>query len=78
LGNHVPHINALAEFNQDTSKSALERRNRLQREWLARQRTELAEPSKTPQERNNHLRRERRTIQQAITRAQPSLGNDAL
>jgi hypothetical protein len=29
LKNHVPHINAPAEFNQDTSKSAHERHNRL-------------------------------------------------
>ncbi len=29
LENHVPHINVPAEFNQDTSKSACERRNRL-------------------------------------------------
>jgi hypothetical protein len=27
LENHVPHINALTKFNQDTSKSACERRN---------------------------------------------------
>jgi hypothetical protein len=31
LENLVPHINALAKFNQDTSKSARERHNRLQR-----------------------------------------------
>jgi hypothetical protein len=31
-----------------------------------------------PQERNNHVRREQRTVQQATPRAQPSLGNDAL
>jgi hypothetical protein len=31
-----------------------------------------------PQERNNRLCREQRTVQQATTRAQPSLGNDAL
>jgi hypothetical protein len=29
LENLVPHINALVEFNQDTSKSARECRNRL-------------------------------------------------
>jgi hypothetical protein len=32
LENHVPHINALAEFNQDTSKYACERCNCLQKE----------------------------------------------
>jgi hypothetical protein len=31
LENHIPHINALAEFNQDTSESAHERRNHLQK-----------------------------------------------
>jgi hypothetical protein len=29
MKNHVPHINALGEFNQDTSEFAHERRNRL-------------------------------------------------
>jgi hypothetical protein len=29
LENFVPHINALAKFNQDTSKSTRERRNHL-------------------------------------------------
>jgi hypothetical protein len=29
LENHVPHIDVPAEFNQDTSKSTHERRNRL-------------------------------------------------
>jgi hypothetical protein len=29
LENHVPNINVLAKFNQDTSKSTHERRNRL-------------------------------------------------
>jgi hypothetical protein len=29
LENHVPHINVPAEFNQDMSESARERRNRL-------------------------------------------------
>jgi hypothetical protein len=31
LENHVPHINILTEFNQDTSESARERHNCLQR-----------------------------------------------
>ncbi len=78
LGNLVPHIDVLAKFNQDTSKSAHECRNRLQRERRARKRTKLVGPSETLQERSNHLCRERRTVQQATTRAQPSLGNDAL
>jgi hypothetical protein len=38
LENHVPHINVLAEFNQGTSESAHERRNRPQRERRAKQR----------------------------------------
>jgi len=39
---------------------------------------ELTKPSKTPQERSNYLCRKRRTIQQVVARAQPSIGNDAL
>ncbi len=69
---------APVEFNQDTSKSAREHRNRLQRERRAKQRIESAGPSKTPQERSNRLCRERQTVQQAIARAQPSLINDTL
>ncbi len=38
----------------------------------------MIEPSKTSQERSNRLCQEQRTIQQAASRAQPSLGNDAL
>jgi hypothetical protein len=57
LENHVPHINAPTKFNQNTSESASEHHNRLQREWRAKQRTKSAGPSKTPQERSNHLRR---------------------
>jgi hypothetical protein len=38
LENHVPHIDVLAEFNQGTSESAHERRNRLQRERHVKQR----------------------------------------
>ncbi len=78
MENLVPHIDVLAEFNQDKSESAHERCNRLQREWRVRQCTKSAGPSETLQERSNHLCRERRTIQQATTRAQPSLSNDAL
>ncbi len=78
LENLVPHINVPAKFNQDMSKSACERRSRLLREWRARQRIELVRPSEMPQERSNRLCRERRTIQQAAARAQPSLSNDAL
>jgi hypothetical protein len=37
LENLVPHINVLAEFNQGTSESAHEHRNRLQREGRAKQ-----------------------------------------
>jgi hypothetical protein len=37
LENHVPHIDVLAEFNQGTSESAHERRNRLQRERRVKQ-----------------------------------------
>jgi hypothetical protein len=54
---------APAEFNQDTSKFAHEHCNRLQRERCAKQRTKSAGPSKTPQERSNHLRLEWRTVQ---------------
>jgi hypothetical protein len=50
----------------------------MHKKWRARQRTELAGPYETPQKRSNHLRRERRIVQQAVARAQPSLGNDAL
>jgi hypothetical protein len=32
LENHVPHINVPVKFNEDTSESARERRNRLLRE----------------------------------------------
>jgi len=59
LENLVPHINAPAEFNQDTSKSACEHRNHLQRKRRARQRTKLTGPSKRPQDRSNHPRQER-------------------
>jgi hypothetical protein len=59
LENHVPHINVQAEFIQDTSKSACERSNRLQRERHAKQCTELAEPSKMLKERSNCLCPER-------------------
>jgi len=58
LENHVPHINVLAEFNQDTLEFACEHRNRLLREQRAGQRTESTRPSETPQERSNHLCRE--------------------
>jgi hypothetical protein len=78
LENLVPHINALAKFNQDMSKFSCERRNRLQRERRARQRIESTMPSETPQERSNHLHREQQTVKQITTCAQPSLGNDAL
>jgi hypothetical protein len=37
LENPVPHINVSAKFNQGTSKSAHERRNRLQRERRVKQ-----------------------------------------
>ncbi len=66
LENLVPHIIAPAEFNQDTSESARERHNHLQRERRAKQHTKLAKPSKTPQDRSNHLCRKRQTVQQAI------------
>jgi hypothetical protein len=38
LENHVPHIDVPAEFNQCMSKFVHERRNRLQKEWRAKQR----------------------------------------
>ncbi len=50
----------------------------MQREQRTRQRVKSTGPSETPQECNNRLRREQRTLQQAATHAQPSLGNDAL
>jgi len=55
LENHVPHINVPVEFNQNMSKSAHERRNRLQKKRPTKQHTELVGPSKSPQERNNRL-----------------------
>jgi hypothetical protein len=58
LENHVPHINALAEFNQNTLECTCEHHNRLQRKRHAKQCTELAEPSETPQDQSNPLRRE--------------------
>ncbi len=78
LENSIPRINALAEFNQDTSKFTCERCNCLQRKRHAMQHTESTGPFELPQERSNHLHRERRIVQQATTCAQPSLGNDAL
>ncbi len=78
MENLVPHINVPVVFNQNTSEFARERCNCLQKERHARQHTELAEPSETPQERSSRLCRERRTVQQATACAQPSLGNDAL
>ncbi len=44
MENHVPHINAPAKFNQDTTESARERRNRPQKEWHVKQHTELTMP----------------------------------
>jgi len=38
LHNMPPHIDVPAKFNQCTSKSIDERRNRLQRKWRAKQR----------------------------------------
>jgi hypothetical protein len=38
LENHVPHIDVPTKFNQGTSEFAHERRNRLQRDWRAKQR----------------------------------------
>ncbi len=38
LHNIPPHIDVPAKFNQGTSKSTDERRNRLQRKWRAKQR----------------------------------------
>ncbi len=55
LENLVPHIDVLAEFNQDTLESAHEHCNCLQRERHARQRTKSAGPSEMLQERSNHL-----------------------
>jgi len=78
LENHVPHINVPTKFNQNTSKSTRERHNHLQRERRARQHIKSARPFEMPQERNNCLCQEQRTVQQAIARAQPSLGNDTL
>jgi len=78
LENPIPHINVPTEFNQNTLKSARELHNRLQREQRAKQRTKLVRPFEMPQERNNCLCRERRTVRQAAARAQPSLGNDTL
>jgi hypothetical protein len=49
LENPIPHINVLVEFNEDTSKSAREHRNHLQREHHVRQRIESARPSEMPQ-----------------------------
>ncbi len=60
------------------SESAHERRNRLQREWRAKQRTKSARPFEMLQERSNDLCRKRRTVQQVAAPAQPSFGNDAL
>ncbi len=42
--NLVPHINALAKFNQNMLESAREQRNRLQRKRRAMQRTKSTEP----------------------------------
>jgi len=42
LENPVPHIDVPAEFNQGTSKSAHERRNRLQRKRRAQQREQCS------------------------------------
>jgi len=78
LENPIPHIDVPIEFNQNTSESAHERRNRLQKERRARQRAKLAGPSETLQERSNRLCGEWRNVQQATACAQPSLGNDAL
>jgi hypothetical protein len=50
LENHVPHINAPAEFNQDTSESARERCNRLQKVRHVRQHLKSVGPTETPQE----------------------------
>jgi hypothetical protein len=60
------------------SESTHERRNRLQREWRANQRTKSAEPFGTLQERSNDLCQKRRTVQQVAALAQPCFGNDAL
>jgi hypothetical protein len=50
LENHVPHINAPIEFNQDMSESARERHNRLQKKQRARQHIESVGPFEMPQE----------------------------
>jgi hypothetical protein len=50
LENLVPHIDVIAEFNQDTSESAHERRSHLQRKQHAKQRTKSTGPSETSQE----------------------------
>jgi len=50
LENPIPHINVLAKFNQNTSESTHERRNRLQRERRARQRIKSTEPSEMSQD----------------------------
>jgi len=42
LENLVPHIDVPAEFNQGTSKSALEHRNHLKRERHAKQCEQLS------------------------------------
>ncbi len=63
LENPVPHRNALIEFNQDTSKSTRECCYRLQKERCAKQRTELAKPFETPQDRSNRLHQEWQTVQ---------------
>jgi len=44
LENPISHINTPTKFNQNMTKFACERHNRLQREWSARQHTELAGP----------------------------------
>jgi hypothetical protein len=78
LENPISHIDVPAEFNQDTSKSTHERCNHLQTERRAKQRTKLAKPSETSQERSNRLCREWQIVQQAAAPAQPSFGNDTL
>jgi len=78
LENPVPYIDVPAEFNQDTSEFAHERCSHLQRKRHAKQRTKSTEPSEMSQKRSDCLCRKRRTIQQVATRAQPSLGSDAL
>jgi hypothetical protein len=58
LENHVPYINVPAKFNQHTSESACEHRNRLKKERYTKQCTKSTEPSKTPQDQNIRLRQE--------------------